>query len=381
MQNNVYIIVTPFFPNEESYIGSYIYDQAKELNKHYAVRVIKLVSFFSMERDYTYQEFDVMVFKVFDLPFFVLPGVFNSINSLRFRNFIKNNNLLKYLNIIHSHVSYPSAYLANAISPISKAKTIIQHHGIDVLQTLNGRLKFVRKLQKKFISNQSIKQLNKIGMNVYVSKKVRSNIRSHKMYNPKNEYVLYNGVDRTKFYNNGQKKNNDIFFIGCVANFWHIKDQISLIQAVHKIINSGLDNIRLNFIGSGVTLVNCKQYVKSHDLEAYITFEKELPHHKLNDFYNSIDLFVLPSYYEALGCVFIEAWATDTPIISVKNQGISELIPEHELDNLLSDERCPESLKEKILAEYSKRREYKFDHRYDIKNTISEFLKLPFFND
>ena len=381
MQNNVYIIITPFFPSEVSHIGSYVYDQAKELNKYYAIRVIKVVSFFSIERDYIYKEFDVMIFKVLDLPFFILPGIFNSINSLRFRNFIENNNLLKYLNVIHAHVSYPSAYLANAISPISKAKTIIQHHGIDVLQILNGRLKFARKLQKIFISNQSIKQLNKIDMNVYVSKKVRSNIRSYKTYNPKNEYVLYNGVDRTKFYNNGQKQKNDIFLIGCVANFWHIKDQISLIKAVHKIINSGLDNIRLNFIGSGVTLVNCKHYVKSHNLETYITFEKELPHHKLNDFYNSIDLFVLPSYYEALGCVFIEAWATDTPIISVKNQGISELIPEHELDNLLSEERCPESLKEKILSEYSKRREYKFDHKYDIKNTISEFLKLPFFND
>ena len=59
----------------------------------------------------------------------------------------------------------------------------------------------------------------------------------------------------------------------------------------------------------------------------------------------------------------------------------AELIPDNEVDNLLSEERNSDSLKEKILGEYKRRRSYKFDNRYDIRNTISEFLKLPFFDD
>tara|TARA_B100001142_G_scaffold35752_2_gene31551 strand:- start:15237 stop:16331 length:1095 start_codon:yes stop_codon:yes gene_type:complete len=364
-------------------MGSYVYDQAKAINNTpaYKVRIIKLVSFFSKEEDYIFQDFDVKIFKVFDLPFFILPGVFNFFNAIRFREFFRTNRLLENSSVIHSHVSYPSAYLANAIASILDTKTIIQHHGIDALQLLNGRFKLLRRLQQSFIKRRSIKQLNKIGLSVYVSNRVRNEIHSYNAYISKDEYVLYNGVDRTKFYNTGKKKNSNIYKIGCVANFWPIKDQISLIKAVHLLVKSGVNDIRLNLIGSGKTLDSCKEYVKSNVLDLYVYFKEEMPHHKLNDFYNSLDLFVLPSYYEALGCVFLEAWATDIPIIAVRNQGISELIPEDEVNNLLSEERNPESLKEKILAEYKKRRSYEFDSKYDIKNTISEFLKLPFFND
>ena len=70
-------------------------------------------------------------------------------------------------------------------------------------------------------------------------------------------------------------------------------------------------------------------------------------------FYNEIDLFVLPSYYEASACVLMEAWATDTPIVSIKKQGIAELIPIKEIDNLLADEKSPESLKEKVEKHFS----------------------------
>ena len=105
----------------------------------------------------------------------------------------------------------------------------------------------------------------------------------------------------------------------------------------------------------------------------------EVAHEDLNVFYNSINLFVLPSYFEASACVLMEAWATNTPIISIKNQGISELIPEHEYNNLLADPKSPSSLKEKILNEYNKKRDYDFDNKFNILNTINEYLNCSFF--
>ena len=115
------------------------------------------------------------------------------------------------------------------------------------------------------------------------------------------------------------------------------------------------------------------------NLSSYISFEKERPHALINDFYNEIDLFVLPSYYEASACVLMEAWATETPILSIKEQGISELIPINEIDNLLADKKSPESLKEKIVGEYNRKRSYPFNDTYDIKNTIKKFINYSFF--
>ena len=133
-------------------------------------------------------------------------------------------------------------------------------------------------------------------------------------------------------------------------------------------------------IGSGPTLKSCKKYVVENNLSKYIIFEMEIAHEKLNDFYNSIDLFVLPSYYEALGCVYLESWATNTPFVGIEGQGISELISDKERKNILAEKQSTESLKEKILIAYNNRtRNYPFDEKYDIKNTIKEFINYLFF--
>ena len=376
-----YIIITPYFPSEFSHVGSYIYDQAKAINKtnDFAVKVIKVVSIFSKESDYIFNDIQVVIFKVIDFPFFIFPGVFNWFNSIRIRKFLEKKNIINNLYVVHAHVCYLAAYLANAINIISRVKRIVQHHGIDALQLLNGRFGYIRRLQYNFIKNRSIKQLNEMELNVSVSKRVENELHTFESYSPKNEYVLYNGVDRTKFYNMNLVKSTDFFYVGCIANFWEIKDQISLIQAIEILIKEGVTDIFLKLLGSGEKLDYCRRYVNDNNLTNYIHFEKERKHRDLNIFYNSLDLFVLPSYYEASACVLMEAWATDLPIISIKNQGFAELIPINEKKNLLAEKKSPISLKEKIFNEYQRNRIYPFDAKYDIKNTIHNFLLLDIF--
>ena len=376
-----YIIISPFFPNDTNHAGSYVYDQVKALIDitNYDIKVIKVVSIFSNEKDYIFREIKVKIFRVFDLPFFIFPGIFNFINSFRIKQFFNKHNYLENLDVIHAHVCYPSAYLANVVASIVKVKTIAQHHGIDALQLLNGRLSFLTKLQKEILKNRSLNQLNKIGLNLSVSNRVRLALHSYSNYKPKNEFILYNGVDRDKFYNTNSVKTHDKYLVGSIANFWPIKDHISLIKAIELLVLDGITDIHLKLIGTGEKLQFCKNYVKNHNLSAFVFFENERSHVLINSFYNEIDLFVLSSYYEASACVLMEAWATEIPILSIKNQGFSELIPDYEIDNLLADEKSPISLKEKILGEYNRKRSYPFDEKYDIKNTIKEFMNYSFF--
>jgi len=257
-------------------------------------------------------------------------------------------------------------------------KKIVQHHGLDVLQLTNGRNKFMRNIQKRFLIKNTIRHLNNADINIGVSNLVLQQLRNYKSYNPKKEFVLYNGVDTLKFFKKETEK-NEVFTIGCVANFWAIKDQITLIKSTQKIFEDG-NKIKLRLIGSGPTLKSCKKYVFENNLKKYIFFENEVIHEELNDFYNSIDLFVLPSYYEALGCVYLESWATNTPFIGIEGQGISELIFDKEKRNILAKEQSIDSLKEKILIAYNDRkRYYHFDEKYDIKNTVKEFISFLFF--
>ena len=375
IKSNTYLVVTPFFPSNKCHIGSYIFDQLNEIKKqsNFDIKLVKIVSLFSNEKDYYFKNFQVKIFKIIDFPFFIFPGVFNFINKSRFSYFLKKKNI-ENIKFSHSHVSYPSSYLVEDL----ECCKIIQHHGLDVLQLTNGRMEFFRYIQKGFLIRNTIKYINNADINIGVSNLVLQQLRNYKTYNPSNEFVLFNGVDRSKFFKK-EIKNNDIFTIGCIANFWKIKDHITLIKSIQSILENGI-KIKLRLIGSGPTLKSCKKYVNENNLSKYIIFENEIAHEKLNDFYNSIDLFVLPSYFEALGCVYLESWATNTPFIAVEGQGISELIIDEDRDTILAQVQSIESLKEKILIAFNNRKSYPFNKKYDIKNTILNFLSLSIFN-
>jgi glycosyltransferase involved in cell wall biosynthesis len=377
LNQGTYLVITPFFPTMESHNGSYIYDQINEIRNqaNFDIRVIKVVSLFSTEIDYVYDGFNVSILKMVDIPFFVFPGLFNFINKNRILALLKRDNI-ESISVVHGHVTYSSAFLSNCITDKYKCKSIVQHHGFDVLQLLNGRNYFLRVLQRNYIIRNGIKQLNKIDLNLGVSNRVLSELNSFSSYSPKSEDVLYNGVDTEKFFPKEQIK-NDCYTIGCIANFWEIKDHITLIKAVENLIFSG-ERIKLKLIGSGPTLAYCKSYVIKNSLTDNIIFLPEKEHSKLNDFYNSIDLFVMPSYYEALGCVYLEAWASNTPFIAIERQGISEIVHFPEL--MLIEKQDIGGLQEKILYFMNSNTEMIFDDKFSIENTIANFLNFKIFN-
>ena len=376
LHQGTYLVVTPFFPSNESFVGSYVYDQIKEIQNqsNFSIEIVKVVSYFSLDSDYEFNGFKVNIFKNFDFPYFIFPGLFHSCNKRRFSKFLKNKNITN-ISFSHSHVSYPAAYLVEDLV----CKKIVQHHGLDVLQLLNGRSNLIKKIQRKSLIKNTINQLNKADLNIGVSKLVLEKLSEFKLYHPKGEYVLYNGVDTSKFYPIEVEKNR-IFTIGCVANFWEIKDQITLIKAVEILSLKG-EKILLRLIGSGNKLDECCNYVKKHNLDSIVSFEREKEHRLLNIFYNEIDLFVLSSYYEALGCVYLESWATNTVFIAVDGQGISELIPQELKSSLLINKSNELQLSDKINRIINKNINFEFDMKYSIKNTISNFLKENIFHD
>ena len=65
------MVVTPFFPSKESFVGSYIFDQVNEIKNqtNFNIQIIKVVSIFSSEKDYEFKGFNVHIFKIIDLCF------------------------------------------------------------------------------------------------------------------------------------------------------------------------------------------------------------------------------------------------------------------------------------------------------------------------
>ncbi len=291
-----------------------------------------------MPDHYVYQGIKVYNFKVLDLPSSVLPGIFQTYNLRRLKQFIKNIAKIDMtdVEVIHSHVTYPAGALGVALGKEFGIKNFVQHHGLDVMQLENGRLLKgkLKALNNRYMQKKFLQTVNHTDLNIGVSRKVIEALEKTEGFSNPNTYVLYNGVDTTKFYRDRSIKKPATFTIGCIGNFWPLKDQITLLKALNMLVKEG-KSLQVKFIGSGPTLHICKEYVKNHHLENHVAFHPEIDHTELNSFYNTLDLFVLPSYYEALGCVYMEALQVGVPVIAVKGQGIEEIIREEERENAL----------------------------------------------
>ena len=292
-------------------------------------------------------------------------------------NKITNNNL-NAIQYLHGHVAYASGVLAVRIARKIKAKSIVHHHGLDVMSYTNGCFQnsILKKINRFWINKIIVPYISNATWNVGVSQKTLDRLHYIKGYKQTKEYLLYNGVDTQKFYNIKGKKDLTSFTVGCIGNFWKTKDQLTLIKAFHHFIREHrITNASLKLIGKGVTLETCQVYVNENNLQENIHFFDTVDHKDLNIFYNSLDLFVLPSYDEAFGCVYTEAFACGIPFIGVYEQGIEEMVTTKNKTKQLITKSNTKELENLLYQYYKKNYELNpLAHEHDINLLMKDFL-------
>lgn len=84
-------------------------------------------------------------------------------------------------------------------------------------------------------------------------------------------------------------------------------------------------NSRLLFVGSGPDASDLKKQARGLDLEAEVTFLDWTD--SLSDVYSAIDLLVLPSQFEGVPLVMLEAMSANVPIVGCSRDGMKEFLP------------------------------------------------------
>lgn len=371
-----YITITPFFPTPTNFRGPFVYDQVKAITNagDYKVVVFKPKPWYSSEQDYEYDGIKVYRFKTFELPSNLVPGLFDFLSTGSLHRKLKAIGIkTQEIAVAHAHVNSFGIFATALKRGNSLIKTIVQHHGFDVLSLENGILRDV-KWHRNWVKKYGIKICNAMDLQVGVSSKTLEFLTNYPEIRVKKSYVLYNGVDTEKFYPIQGSKDSNYFTIGCVANFWPLKDQITLLKAIKNLATQGSTDIQAKFIGTGETLQLCKQFVEDNEMEEYIDFIEEVSHDQLIYFYNSLDLFVLPSYYEAFGCVYTEAYACGVPFIAVEGQGIGEIISSEEHYKWLIKKGDFVCLAEIIQNYITNRYEQKLSKSIILDDNIGDFL-------
>ena len=192
--------------------------------------------------------------------------------------------------------------------------------------------------------------------------------------------VLHNGVDECIFKPRNTLNTRKEFVIGCVGNFEKLKDQMTLLKAVEILYGTTKytkytkgEKIKVVFVGSGMERWKCEEYAREKGLD--VEFRDEVRHEDLPRFYQELDLFVLPSYFEGFGCVFTEAWSCGVPFIACEGQGVEDLIAEEDRAKWLCRPRDAADLAKKIEAYMKNRWEQRLTDAVDIDTLVARFAE------
>jgi glycosyltransferase involved in cell wall biosynthesis len=133
------------------------------------------------------------------------------------------------------------------------------------------------------------------------------------------------GVDMKVFQPCSSQRHGQKFEILCVGRIVPAKGQRVLIEAVALLEKQG-HQVNLRLVGDGPDRRGLEEMVGRRGLDHCITFEGAVDQDRIRGFYESADVFVLPSFAEGIPVVLMEAMAMEIPTITTWITGIPELI-------------------------------------------------------
>lgn len=321
--------------------GVFCHEQVKAL-KQIGVEVDVVVPLPFYDKDYEKSEWDYEGVHIRYIRYFKLPGVrgFENIGKYLYHALKRAKIDFDQYDILHADAPLPAGDAMRTISQKYGIPLVVHGHGLDVF--LEESYKNAKNCDK--IVKTSIRVYQEAAAIVGVSQKVLDQIQK-KIDISKKGYVVYNGVDTDEFVPVGHK--NRRIEIVSIGNLIPLKGHDYTIQAVKKIVEKGKYDIHLTIAGRGEKEAELKTLVEKLELSKYVQFVGYVTYDKIVSLLQNSDVFVLPSYYEALGCVYLEAMACGVPVIGCWGNGIDEIIRNGQ-DGYLVEGKNVESIVENV---------------------------------
>lgn len=243
---------------------------------------------------------------------------------LGIRKTIKRINKFFKFDLIHSHVVLPDGYAVMILNNTYKVPHVTTVHGQDLQYTIDKNIRCRRNLHKVF---------NKADLIITVSAKLK-NLLSNKVLSNKVR-VINNGFESEQMVSQNNKISNlkgEIILL-TVGSLIKTKGIDISIKAVSKLVVK-YPEIKYYIIGEGEQKDELLNLVERLNLKKHVYFLGRLHHNEVIQYMINSDIFVLPSWQEGFGVVYIEAMSCGIPVIGVKGEGIEDVI-EHNYNGFL----------------------------------------------
>ena len=239
-----------------------------------------------------------------------------------FKRFVAIANIIKTSDIAHSHHTFSSVILS-LFYIYSK--------------TLRRDTKFVHTIHRNFSTFSFISKIiyallifpfrDTLIVNSQATRSSLFDVLSkNKLSSIK---VIPNGVDFSVIPSRSHAR-NDLMKIVNIARMVKIKDQATIIRAVKKIYDKGI-NVSLDFCGDGVLEDDLRNLVSNYNLNSVINFHGIVERKEVYRYLTESDFSVVSSFNEGFGVATIESMAAGSLVLATDIPIHKEIINDYDL--------------------------------------------------
>lgn len=312
---NVCIISSAPFPPREG-IGNYIFNLSKNLSEE--GHEITLMTRGGLISKKEYFE-DIKIFKPIFIPCYPLHVHFHKIFVDRLFHKIESR-----FDIVHIHT--PLAPIVSTRLPmISTVHTPIKMSISNFEST--GAFSHLSRYQSRISTILEHKLLNSSDTITAVSNSVANELAKEYGIQKERIEIINNGVNETIFepnYNNEKNEKHEKYIL-TVGRLAYRKGLLDFIECGKYVCNRYSD-IKFIIVGEGILRNRLQRTVKNFGLENRFIFKGHVTKAELIRLYQNATVYVMPSYYEGLPTVLLEAMSCGLPVVATAVSGNVDVV-------------------------------------------------------
>lgn len=334
------LTLTPFYPTErDDAAGCFVSEPLESLADTGIVKTVFALRPFYREK-LRVPESGVTAewLRYFSLPGNVGLPIAGAFAFARIVGRVREMQRSQRIDLVHAHGPLPCGHAAMLLSKELGVPYVVSVHGLDAFATqqVGGRAgEWCRRIsQRVYRSSRRV---------ICVSEHVREQVLEGSGPSCRTS-VVYNGVD-PELFSPGDLPSSEVPIILSVGNLIPIKGHDVLIRAVASLAPE-FPALTLEIIGDGPELSRLRTLAQQLRIGERVRFLGRQSRKQVASAMRRCTIFALPSRYEGLGCVYLEAMSVGRPVIGCRGQGIAEVI-QHGSNGFLVG---PDNERELILA-------------------------------
>lgn len=249
--------------------------------------------------------------------------------------------------IVHAHVALPDGYGALLLKKSYNKPLIVTIHGLDVMITIYRNARCRKNVDKVFGTATRV---------ICVSTALKNFCLQVNDTDETRFRVIPNGFSPWKRFHDHtflKDKYQGKVILLTVGYLIKRKAHEYVIQALQESIKR-MPNLVYLIVGEGPEEDYLKRLVDRLRLNDYVEFCGRKDRETVMEYMSICDLFVMPSWDEAFGVVYLEAMGHGKPVIACRGQGIEDVIVDGKT-GLLVKPKDLDSLKEAMIRLLSDR--------------------------